>query len=186
MPRPSRARRIFKWTGVGLSAGILAVWVVSLWCDIQWRATPHLLVELSSGECGTIHSKVDLSQLTPTFHVQTGLVWHEFKTNDLVPPWGVHSERRPDYQGPWVNYVWVALWLPLLLTAIPTAWLWHRDRRRIRPGCCLRCGYDLTGNTSGVCPECGDKVHPPVVLADSECGEKMTPVSQAPSRQGRV
>ncbi len=24
--------------------------------------------------------------------------------------------------------------------------------------CCLTCGYDLTGNTSGVCPECGTAV----------------------------
>jgi hypothetical protein len=28
-------------------------------------------------------------------------------------------------------------------------------RRRTRPGCCARCGYELTGNRSGVCPECG-------------------------------
>jgi hypothetical protein len=26
---------------------------------------------------------------------------------------------------------------------------------RARPGLCRRCGYDLTGNTTGVCPECG-------------------------------
>ena len=25
-------------------------------------------------------------------------------------------------------------------------------------GLCVKCGYDLTGNTSGVCPECGEKV----------------------------
>ena len=49
----------------------------------------------------------------------------------------------------------IPFWLLLLLTAIPTAWLWHRDRGRIRPGCCLRCGYNLTGNRSGVCSECG-------------------------------
>jgi hypothetical protein len=24
-----------------------------------------------------------------------------------------------------------------------------------RPGHCPHCGYDLTGNVSGVCPECG-------------------------------
>ncbi|UCG17088.1 MAG: hypothetical protein JSV19_03465 [Phycisphaerales bacterium] len=24
--------------------------------------------------------------------------------------------------------------------------------------CCRRCGYDLTGNVSGVCPECGEPV----------------------------
>jgi hypothetical protein len=31
-------------------------------------------------------------------------------------------------------------------------------RRPIRPGFCLSCGYDLTGNVSGTCPECGGKV----------------------------
>ncbi|UCC32450.1 MAG: hypothetical protein JSU86_09245 [Phycisphaerales bacterium] len=30
----------------------------------------------------------------------------------------------------------------------------RRSRRR-RQGLCLRCGYNLTGNVSGVCPECG-------------------------------
>lgn len=26
------------------------------------------------------------------------------------------------------------------------------------PGCCRECGYDLTGNVSGVCPECGTPI----------------------------
>lgn len=30
----------------------------------------------------------------------------------------------------------------------------RRDHRR-RRGLCVRCSYNLTGNTSGVCPECG-------------------------------
>ena len=30
----------------------------------------------------------------------------------------------------------------------------HRRRRR---GLCLKCGYNLTGNTTGVCPECGTR-----------------------------
>ena len=33
-----------------------------------------------------------------------------------------------------------------------------RETRRRRRGECGRCGYDLTGNTSGVCPECGTSV----------------------------
>ena len=65
----------------------------------------------------------------------------------------------------------IPLWIPTTLLLLPVVFWWRRDRRRIRPGCCLRCGYDLTGNTSGVC---------------SECGEKLTPVSKAPSRQGRA
>jgi hypothetical protein len=47
--------------------------------------------------------------------------------------------------------------LLLLLAAVPTALLWYVDRRFPR-GHCRRCGYDLTGNVSGVCPECGEKV----------------------------
>jgi hypothetical protein len=48
----------------------------------------------------------------------------------------------------------IPIWLLALLVAVPTVRLWRRDRRR-RPGHCQRCSYDLTGNTSGICPECG-------------------------------
>jgi hypothetical protein len=41
-------------------------------------------------------------------------------------------------------------------------WLWHRSpkraARRIAEGRCIRCAYDLTGNISGKCPECGTTV----------------------------
>ncbi len=33
-----------------------------------------------------------------------------------------------------------------------------RRRRRKRKGLCLTCGYDLTGNESGVCSECGTEI----------------------------
>lgn len=52
------------------------------------------------------------------------------------------------------------LWF-VVFGAYPAVWLfggpWRRYRRR-RRGLCLACGYDLTGNVSGVCPECGAKV----------------------------
>ena len=48
------------------------------------------------------------------------------------------------------------LWALALLTgALPAARLYRRTRFRRRPGQCAECGYDLTGNVSGVCPECG-------------------------------
>jgi hypothetical protein len=46
----------------------------------------------------------------------------------------------------------------LLLLIYPlTFWLphWVRHWCRARAGRCVRCGYDLTGNLSGICPECG-------------------------------
>lgn len=50
-------------------------------------------------------------------------------------------------------------WLPsglllavlFLLAGVP----WLRRRYRRRRGLCLRCAYDLTGNETGICPECG-------------------------------
>ena len=51
----------------------------------------------------------------------------------------------------------IPLWIPTLAIAVPTVWLWRRDRRH-PPGHCRKCGYDLTGNVTGVCSECGVKV----------------------------
>ena len=50
------------------------------------------------------------------------------------------------------------LWLPALVLALPAVGrVASRLRRRNRrlTGRCISCGYDLTGNLSGTCPECG-------------------------------
>ncbi len=46
----------------------------------------------------------------------------------------------------------------ILLVGIPSAIGWYCDRRRIPAGHCRGCGYDLTLNVSGRCPECGVEV----------------------------
>jgi hypothetical protein len=35
---------------------------------------------------------------------------------------------------------------------------WQRIQYRIQNGLCSRCEYDLTGNVSGICPECGQSI----------------------------
>ena len=57
-----------------------------------------------------------------------------------------------------IRAIVVPLWIPFLLVVAPTTYLWYRDRRRPPPGHCRSCHYNLTGNVSGVCPECGEKV----------------------------
>ena len=46
--------------------------------------------------------------------------------------------------------------LPVATTAV-----WLRLFPVKRPGFCRECDYDLTGNVSGVCPECGTKIEVP-------------------------
>lgn len=49
-------------------------------------------------------------------------------------------------------------WFAILLLGIPTGILFWLDRKRFGVGKCAACGYDLTGNKSGTCPECGGTV----------------------------
>jgi hypothetical protein len=51
----------------------------------------------------------------------------------------------------------VPWWFLALVSALLPAsacFKWIRGRARVRAGGCRTCGYSLTGNTSGVCPEC--------------------------------
>ena len=66
------------------------------------------------------------------------------------------------FMGSRYRVVHLSLWIPFVLfAAYPTiAWIrgpvrrWRRRQRSL----CLTCGYDLTGNVSGVCPECGTPI----------------------------
>lgn len=56
-------------------------------------------------------------------------------------------------------YLGISTWiLAALLSIIPFRAAWMAWHRRIPPGLCQGCEYDLTGNESGVCPECGTNV----------------------------
>ena len=49
-------------------------------------------------------------------------------------------------------------WLPMAVTGVLPGVIAVRNLRRqvaVPHGPCLACGYNLTGNVSGVCPECG-------------------------------
>ena len=52
----------------------------------------------------------------------------------------------------------IPLWPPTFLLLVVVGWYTVLRRRWLlwrNPDACTQCGYNLTGNVSGVCPECG-------------------------------
>ncbi|MCO6438475.1 MAG: hypothetical protein J5J06_15400 [Phycisphaerae bacterium] len=96
---------------------------------------------------------------------------------DGLPRWGFERGDGLLHLGPGntVPYssrsvyapVWFVLAVGLLPLLLPVAL--EIRRRRIPPGHCRKCRYDLTGNTSGVCPECGTPI-PPGFLSSKSGG----------------
>jgi len=75
------------------------------------------------------------------------------------PQWYVYAGRAE-----WI--IWrpqkgtLPLWIPFLGASIVSVILWCLDRRSFLPYRCRKCGYNLTGNASGFCPECGFQIPP--------------------------
>ena len=65
------------------------------------------------------------------------------------------SDRPAIMVYPWGG---LKLWALLLVFGGPTATLFYLDRRHVLPNHCQNCGYNLTDNVSGVCPECGQGI----------------------------
>jgi len=89
---------------------------------------------------------------------------HEVETSiyiDLRPVFAISTDRYTFFL---VVSIWIPLTLSVALGTYPTiafirgpARDW-RQRCRRRKGLCINCAYDLTGNESGVCPECGTEI----------------------------
>ena len=165
MRRRSRTRRILKWVGLAMSGVVVLAWVISRATSIMVDPTKSLRVAIYGG--GVRYA-----------------IWRPGRTDDLVgvvwiqtPPkaekqgwylcevYGAEATRwlpsvgvsDPALRGTIVHTAYIPFWMLLALVGLPTAILWYRDRRWPK-GRCQSCGYDLTGNVSGICPECGEPI----------------------------
>ncbi len=69
---------------------------------------------------------------------------------------------------------WLAAWLAIIFGFPYAATRWilatvGRSRVAFDPDHCTSCGYNLTGNLSGVCPECGTPI-PPAAIGTTDDG----------------
>ena len=118
----------------------------------------HAFVGVHKGTLALSYlSFVEPGVLVRPIDIQFGRFRFKQRTWSTVASWG--PCRPGNYR---VREPTSPLWLPLVLFATyPTIALIRgpvRRYRRRRRGLCIRCGYNLTGNISGVCPECGTEI----------------------------
>lgn len=171
MKRRIRLRRMLKRVGLAGSAVFLAAWGVSVFftCDhIRYKPSDalsapgpsrgqRLSASLSRGCLCLSKSSSGRIRISSLWHFGLSrgpILW---RTTRYPMVAGSSAVGRPSNLQAIGTEVCLPLWIPFLLTAVPTGFLCYRDRR-IPPGHCQSCGYDLTGNVSRVCPECGNKV----------------------------
>ncbi len=175
MRRRSRTRRVLKWVGTVVSVLIAIAWTDGghtgylISTQYFWETSEHYgYVGITSGFFWTLwgkspppsHLRVTDSKWIarggPTSAVTKQEAW-------TIAVFAADARWRPEVRvGQTWGKVYVPLWVPLVPAVIATALLWRRDGR-VAPGHCQRCGYDLTGNVSGRCPECGTATDAKVV-----------------------
>ena len=161
MLRHRLALSVTKWTGAGACLLIIAAWAFSIvWCVNVWSKT--IAGVLVDGEV-QVFGFTSFPKVMPTWTIQ--------RVSDLRPQsgrsrhgltfgqWNSRGGRASVQQWRFV----VPLWYLLVLAVIPTVYLFRRAGKFVLPDHCRACGYNLTGNVSGICPECGTGCPPPVV-----------------------
>ena len=137
-----RHNRIARWTfriGTAASTRIVAAWVISIWWDFAYVLGKS---RIGVGVEDNV-AFVDWGFSSPT-------------TGGLI-----RRNNRPRF---WPGLVLstgkasIPLWALLLISTVPTLLAWRKLRREYPPGHCEKCGYDLTGNVTGRCSECGESV----------------------------
>jgi hypothetical protein len=139
-----------------LAAAVTAVLAaVSTWTSVD----PTLLfsgngLEFADGKLA-VHYRhtIDPGQVREWFHSSHGLGF-EYRRQCI--------DRRGSPRHLVVTEMAVPAALVVIVLGVYPVWAFLRGPRRRwhrrRSGLCLECGYDLTGNVSGVCPECSTKI----------------------------
>ena len=160
------ARRDGPYLSLGCGQGYVLIEEMKPWpCDVKIASDSHERFMMSSGP-STVWSHLFICAISDSRIVIVGVDGQVPDFPDLpsgfstfpIPP---NSTRRP------IKYksVIFPMWMPVgLASLLPIAWFSilafaeHRRRKQTGRGLCSTCGYSLTGNTSGVCPECGTPI----------------------------
>jgi hypothetical protein len=151
--RRNRLRRIAKWLGTALAGIIIAAWflTIPLLSGQRLRFIYHRRANFWCFERGAL----EWTHLAEPQSSMPGWTVQRLSSRHSSYTYGIRLPSRQHFSSGFKSYA-LPLWLPLAFIGLPTALLWYLDRRpRVPPGQCPSCNYNLSGNTSGICPECG-------------------------------
>ncbi len=163
MPNLSTIRRALNWIGVIISLLIVASWAISLWFRAYCVLPGNYAVGINGGWLHILTSDGPVSGLHT---VTTGLRRHPWAGFGFVPLGYGLKASTSTIAGPYYSSISLPHWLLLIIVIIPMAWLWHHSRPRTMTDVCSQCSYDLTGNVSGFCSECGLSITTPMIIDD--------------------
>ncbi|MCH8824202.1 MAG: hypothetical protein IH984_11930 [Planctomycetes bacterium] len=138
-----RKRRHLKWVGAAACALLLCAWIGTFWSAFGYQ-TRTVVVVLSVG-CFevSVYPKGMPTQAPGWF-----AAWQPYEVYWL--PRLIHGTFITSR----TTHVFVPLWIPLVLVGVATILAFRHDWR-FAPGHCQMCDYDLRGDFSTGCPECG-------------------------------
>lgn len=150
--RRERLGRAAKWAGMVVCLLVGLAWPLSIpWAWGWWDYRDGKRINWIGFAQGGA-SIIVTTNANRRWGVPRSWGWYAGSSQDNVG--GIEWLPRGGRYAPSVFFVHAPGWLCLATVAVPTAWLWWRDRRT-RPGHCA-CGYDLAGLGAGaLCPECG-------------------------------
>lgn len=97
-------------------------------------------------------SNIEHAETNWGFVLPRTIAQHTPVPGDTTSTRGIHVQIQPTVD----RLIQIPMWLPLTLAGVIA--VFSRARPHKPPGSCHQCGYDLSGNVSGVCPECGNPI----------------------------
>jgi len=82
--------------------------------------------------------------------------WYTENVSPANWRWAPQVVAGAIWGGPAFSALAIPIWYLAFAAAVAAMFFHHKARPKL-PGQCRKCDYDLTGNVSGVCPECGTK-----------------------------
>jgi len=141
---------------------MLSGWLASIFVKVWWNGP----VQIVLGHQGIIINRTfSLSAETGDWEFAPLHSWYSTDIRFQITERPTISFRLPNFvtipptnwPGLLIKRLLIPHWLTNLLVWSPFFILWRKSRKPA-PGHCQGCGYDLTGNQSGRCPECDRRV----------------------------